>query len=169
MMTRHLKLALMGLSYFVFGLVLVFPAAAHQSTPHQHHRLVPIPEYAPFHGVASGQSALEAMSQFIASVETKTKASFMLEFSSDQRFKWSNLPAGIVERTGISVGELSDDQRMLLFQALSSSLSERGYQIIADVMAAETFLSGDKRAKRLKWSPENYWFSLYGTPSPDSI
>ena len=70
-----------------------------------------------------------------------------------------------MERSGISVGELSDTQRTLLFDFLSSSLSKEGYQHVMNIMAAEAFLSQDKRAKRLQWAPENYWISFYGEPS----
>ncbi|MDP5208540.1 DUF3500 domain-containing protein [Microbulbifer sp. 2205BS26-8] len=75
------------------------------------------------------------------------------------------MPAGIVDRTGIAVAELSDEQRGLLFDFLASSLSEEGYGRVMDIMAAEAFLSSDRRARRLQWDPQNYWISFYGTPS----
>jgi hypothetical protein len=89
----------------------------------------------------------------------------MFDLHGPTRAMWSNLPAGLVPRTGISLGELTEEQRALLFTFLASSLGEEGYQTVAEALAAETFLSTDKRAKRLQWAPENYWFSFFGTPS----
>ena len=43
----------------------------------------------------------------------------MFPLDSKKRFEWSNLPAGIVDRAGISIGELSDLQRKLLFDFFS--------------------------------------------------
>ena len=90
----------------------------------------------------------------------------MFDLNAKEREGWSNLPARFVTRAGISVGDLSDDQRKLLFDFLASSLGEEGYQSVKEVMAAEAFLSGDWLLSRLmKWAPENYWISFYGTPS----
>lgn len=63
---------------------------------------------------------------------------------------------------------MSDVQRALLFEFLASSLGEEGYESVAEVIAAEAFLSTDDRAAGLKWAPENYWLSFFGTPSADT-
>lgn len=144
------------------------PAVAHQAPVHEHTQLVPIPDYDLPYGPAGGAAALQAANAFLATFDETTKAQFMFELDAQERSEWSNLPAGIVNRIGISVGELSDDQRKQLFEFLASSLSEDGYRRVMDVMAAEAFLSTDSRAKRLKWNPENYWLSFYGTPSADA-
>ena len=73
----------------------------------------------------------------------------MLGLNAKEREGWSNLPARFVTRAGISVGDLSDDQRKLLFDFLASSLAEEGYQSVKEVMAAEAFLSGDWLLSRL--------------------
>lgn len=141
---------------------------AHDAPVDEHTQIAPIPDYAQPYGPASGAAALEAAEAFLSSFGDTTKAQFMFDLNDPNRAKWSNLPAGIVDRTGISVGELSDEQRGLLFEFLASSLGEEGYQSVAEVMAAETFLRADKNAERLKWAPENYWLSFFGTPSANA-
>ncbi|MBO9403399.1 DUF3500 domain-containing protein [Shimia sp. R9_3] len=150
------------------ALFLATAAFAHEAPIHEHTQIVPIPAYAQPYGPASGAAALQAAEAFLASTDEGTKAQFMFDLDSPNRAKWSNLPAGIVDRTGISVGDLSDEQRGLLFDFLAASLGEEGYQSVAEVMAAEAFLSTDKRAERLQWAPENYWLSFFGTPSADA-
>lgn len=129
---------------------------------------MPIPAYSQPYGEASGAASLEAAEALLATFDEETRTQFMFEFGGETRAAWSNLPAGIVDRTGISIGEMSDEQRELLFVFLASSLGEEGYESVAEVIAAETFLSTDRRAERLQWAPENYWLSFFGTPSADT-
>lgn len=149
-------------------LALAAPLAAHETASHEHAEIVPIPAYSQPYGTASAAASLEAAKALLATFEADVLEQFMFDADSDIRATWSNLPAGIVDRSGISIGELSDAQRGLLFEFLASSLGEEGYESVAEVLAAETFLSTDRRAKRLQWAPENYWLSFYGTPSADT-
>ncbi|NRB05307.1 MAG: DUF3500 domain-containing protein [Rhodobacteraceae bacterium] len=141
---------------------------AHESPTHEHAEIVPIPAYSQPYGQASAAAALEAVQALLATFDEAGRAEFMFDLNGPTRAAWSNLPAGIVDRTGISIGDMSDDQRALLFAFLASSLGEEGYESVAEVIAAETFLSTDGRAARLKWAPENYWLSIFGTPSADT-
>lgn len=150
------------------ALLLATAAAAHQPPATPYAEIVPIPAYAQPYGAASGAAALQAAEALLATFDDAAKAQFMFPLDGPTRPNWSNLPAGLVTRTGISVGELSEEQRGLLFGFLASSLGEAGYRRVAEVMAAETFLSTDARAERLKWTPENYWLSFFGTPSADA-
>lgn len=150
------------------SLLLAHAATAHEAPTHEHAQLIPIPAYAQPYGPASGAAALQAAEAFLASLDATAKAQAMFAPDAPERAGWSNLPAGIVDRTGLSVGEMSDDQRRLLFDFLASSLGAEGYQSVMEVMAAEAFLSTDKRAKRLKWDPGNYWVSFYGAPSANA-
>lgn len=151
----------------MFALLFATAASAHETATHKHAELVPIPAYSQPFGEASGVASLKAAEALLATFDDATKAQFMFDLHAANRAAWSNLPAGIVDRTGISIAELSDEQRGLLFEFLASSLGQEGYESVAEVIAAEAFLSTDKRAARLKWNPENYWLSFYGTPSSD--
>ncbi|MGB0902457.1 DUF3500 domain-containing protein [Halocynthiibacter sp.] len=152
----------------VFAFLLATAASGHQSPTHEHAELAPIPAYSQPFGVASGHASLKAARALLATFDEVTKAQFMFDLNAANRAAWSNLPAGIVDRTGISIGELSETQRGLLFEFLASSLGEEGYETVAEVIAAEAFLSTDRRAERLKWNPENYWLSFFGTPSAEA-
>lgn len=148
-------------------LMLATGALAHQAPSHGHSEIVPIPAYDLPYGEASGAAALAAIETLLAGIDEDTRAQFMFDIDGPTRAGWSNLPAGIVNRTGISLNELSEEQRSLVFVFLSSSLGEEGYETVAEALAAEAFLSTDGRAERLQWAPENYWLSIFGTPSSD--
>ena len=153
----------------VLVLALALPCSAHEAPAHEHAELVPIPEYDPPFGEAGAAASLQAAEAFVASLDRATRAEIMFDLDAEERAGWSNLPARSVDRAGISVGELSDGQRKLLFDFLASSLSEEGYRRIMEVMAAEAFLSESRLSSMLwKIAPEYYWISFYGTPSATS-
>lgn len=155
-----------------FALVLAFSLApaclAHEAPRHEHVELLPIQEYRLPFGEASARASLQAAEAFLASFDEETKAKLIYDLDAKERAGWSNLPARHVTRAGISLGELSDGQRKLLFDFLASSLSEEGYRRVSEAIAAEAFLSDAWLARLRSWSPENYWISFYGTPSAKS-
>ena len=150
----------------ILGLAL--PCPAHEAPSHEHAELVPIPEYEPPFGEAGAAASLKAAEAFLASFDEATRAQLMHDGDATERAGWSNLPARFVTRAGVSVGEMSDGQRKLLFDFLASSLSAEGYRKVSEVIAAEAFLSDAWLARLWSWSPENYWISFYGTPSATS-
>src|SRR5687768_8756378 len=64
---------------------------------------------------------------FVNSLTEKQKKTALIDFKDSARVKWSNLPVGLYPRTGIKMGRLSDEQRILLHRVLSASLSSQGY------------------------------------------
>ena len=150
-------------------LVLAVPCRAHEAPIHEHAELIPLPAYAPPFGEASAAASLRAAQAFLASLDQTSRAGLIFDLDAPERAGWSNLPASSVPRDGISVGELSDDQRDLLFEFLASSLGEQGYQKVAEIMAAEAYLNKARSssARRLI-APEYYWISFYGNPSATS-
>ena len=137
------KIPVKTISAAALALGLALPALAHEAPIHAHAELVPIPTYNLPFGAASAAASLQAAEAFLANFDEATKAQFMFDLNSMEREGWSNLPARFVTRAGISVGDLSDGQRKLLFDFLASSLGEEGYQSVKEVMAAEAFLSGN--------------------------
>ena len=150
-------------------ILLVSPLAAHDAPEQKSHSVVPIPDYWQPYGDASAKTALQAATEQLSQFSDAETARFVFDFDADIRQTWSNLPAAMVERAGISVGEMDADQRSSLFHFLASALSKDGYERVAGIMAAEAFLNHDARADRFQWSPENYWFAIYGEPSSHDL
>ena len=145
------------------------PCLAHEAPSHVHAELIPIPEYRPPFGGANAAASLRAAEAFLASLDEATRAGLVFELDAPERAGWSNLPASYVPRAGISVGELSDDQRKLLFDFLASSLGKAGYRKVMAIMAAEAYLNRARSSSaRRKIAPEFYWLSFYGNPSATS-
>lgn len=144
-------------------------ATAHEAQTHRHSEVVPIPPYSLPYGAAGGAAALTAAQSFLETFDSGEFSKLLFNWTSDKRANWSNLPGGMVTRPGLSIGEMSEEQRQRLFVFLSSSLGAEGYARLGDLLAAEAFLSQAPRASRYGWFPENYWISFYGTPSANGL
>ncbi len=162
---KFIQLIIYSLSTSLAMILVTTGVFAHQAEIDEHAPLVPIPPYSNNSDAANAANAFEAGTKLIESLSAAQQEQILLAVDADERQGWSNLPAKYVDRSGIKLGDLSDPQIALLFEFLSSSLGEEGYQTVAETLAAEAFLSEDPQASRHLWSPTNYWFAFYGKPS----
>lgn len=119
--------------------------------------------------VAAAEAFLEALTP-----DERALAEFS-SMSDSARTSWSNLPAMFVERRGVRIGDLSDEQRRRLHELLRASSSSQGYQKLAGIIRLDGVLNREAAAavesgtRSLpaelveSWSSENYWVSFYGT------
>ncbi len=125
----------------------------------------------------------KAAISFVNTLDNLHKHLAVLSFSDTSRRKWNNLPVGLRARVGLSVGNMTDEQRMLFHRLLSTSLSSQGYLKASSIMQLDNLLNfyydtiykrkeiNDttyKFVKDLLWSPKNYYLAFFGNPN-DSI
>jgi hypothetical protein len=129
------------------------------------------------------QEIARSCDSFIHSLSALQRRSALLNFGDTARLKWNNLPVGLRARAGISVGNMSEQQRMLFHRILSNSLSSQGYLKATSIMHLDNLLnwyydsiyyrkqideSTYKMITGLKWSHRNYYLAFFGQPS-DSV
>jgi Protein of unknown function (DUF3500) len=122
----------------------------------------------------------QAAISFINSLDGLQKRSALLDFNDTARIKWNNLPVGLRARAGISIGNLNDDQRILLHRILSVSLSSQGYLKATSIMHLDNLImmyydslfyknaidsTEHNELMQLKWSHRNYYLAFFGLPS----
>ncbi len=103
-----------------------------------------------------------------------------LDFTDTSRLKWNNLPVGLRARVGTSIGNMRDEQRMLVHRILSASLSSQGYLKATGIMHLDELINRFYDSlyykkgiddttytfvKNLLWSPKNYFFAFFGAPT----
>lgn len=135
-----------------------------------------------------------AFAQPTASLET-TVATFLNTLNAEElqktnytfedtlRYKWTNLPVGMVARPGIAYGALSDQSRMAFHRVLSAMLSSQGYLKTTSIMQLddilntlyqEAFDQGKineqtlKMTQGLKWAHGNFYISIWGKPQSNA-
>lgn len=125
----------------------------------------------------------QAAIAFVNTLDNLHKHLAVLSFNDTGRQRWNNLPVGLRARSGMSVGNMTDDQRKLFHRLLSTSLSSQGYLKASSIMQLDNLLNifmdtiyyrkeiNDtmyKFMRDLLWSPKNYYLAFFGNPS-DSI
>jgi Protein of unknown function (DUF3500) len=87
-------------------------------------------------------------------------------FANEERFVWAYTP---ITHAGLALGDMTEPQRAAAMAILEASLSPRGVQETASVIALETALGEIERAAgRATWrrrDPQRYWFAVFGSPS----
>ena len=106
--------------------------------------------------------------QFLRSLSNEQKSKAQMPFDADSKHDWHYFPASMYPRAGISIGELNEEQKQILFQLLHASLSETGYAKTLQIMSLEDVLAemSDNTSMR---DPENYYAAFYGNPEKDSL
>lgn len=126
------------------------------------------------------QEIRQAASAFIGTLDKMHRSAALLSFTDSFRTTWNNLPVGLRSRSGISVGNMNDEQRLLFHRLLSVSLSSQGYLKATSIMQLDNLLdrfydtlyfrkalpdSIHGFVKTLLWSTRNYFLSFFGEPT----
>ncbi|MVM41069.1 DUF3500 domain-containing protein [Spirosoma sp. HMF3257] len=130
--------------------------------------------------VAQSTSILiESANRFLSTLSADELQKTNYAFTDSLRYKWTNLPVGLVPRPGIQYGSLSDKSRMAFHRVLSAMLSSQGYLKTTSIMQLDDILNtlyqqafdkGEidqkmlKMMQDLKWAHGNYYISVWGKP-----
>jgi hypothetical protein len=131
----------------------------------------------------SNSAIVKTATNFVNTLSDAEKKQAVLNFNDTLRVSWTNLPVGMVPRSGIQYGSLSDNSRIAFHEFLTTFLSSRGYLKLTSIMQLDDILNvlykdaydkGSidaamyKRLQDLKWAHENYFISIWGLPHADS-
>ena len=115
----------------------------------------------------SASTMASAAEAFLESLTPDQRAQATFTMESDEREKWHFIPTEMFPRNGLTLGEMSDEQRARAHDLLSAGLSQRGYLTTTAVMDLEAVLHEIEQGGRLERNPELYFFSIFGTPSKE--
>ena len=106
-----------------------------------------------------------AAENFWASLTPEQQAKASFPFDSEERFNWHFVPR---ERKGITWNDMTSAQQHLAHAFLSSGLSQRGYQQAVTIMSLDQILKEMEKGSGPRRDPNNYAFSVFGTPGEQS-
>jgi hypothetical protein len=105
----------------------------------------------------------DAANTLLKSLSPEQKAQAVFDFNADERLNWHFIPK---ERKGLPVKAMSPEQRPLAMALLSAGLSQQGFIKATSIMSLEEILKiQEKNTPPGRRDPENYLFSIFGTPS----
>jgi hypothetical protein len=115
--------------------------------------------------LASDQMPVRA---FLESLDQEQRSQAVYPLAEAHREQWHYLPATMWSRAGISLGELNQAQKGLLFQALEKSLSETGYDKARRIIDLEDVLAEASGNAEFRDS-KKYYAAFYGNPEVDAV
>lgn len=105
---------------------------------------------------------------FVASLTEGERKITVFPFTEMNRYSWGFVPTSMLERTGISMNDLTATQRKHLENLLQAYLSKDGYKRVNDIMSFEYILK-ELEPTNTHRIPGNYKVAVYGDPARDSI
>jgi hypothetical protein len=127
-----------------------------------HSALFALPIFAAFSASAEPVQSdmLSSVGKFLASLtaEQKSKASF--GFDDAERKNWHFIPR---VRQGLTMKEMTHEQRLLAHALFASGMSSRGYGKAVSIMSLEAILAEMEKGQSGKAvrDSENYFFSIF--------
>ena len=105
-----------------------------------------------------------AASKFLAALTPDQLAKASFDFKADERFNWHFVPK---ERKGLTLKEMTAEQRVLALALLHTGLSEAGYSKATNIMSLESILAEmEGPGRRFPRDPLLYHFLIFGQPDP---
>lgn len=101
---------------------------------------------------------------FLKSLTKIQLAKTQFDVNSKEWQQWSNVDNGIYKRKGISIKEMSQQQRKLAFQLMQAALSAKGLKLSKDIMKTDQTLQ-ELNNDSLRYDEELYFFTIMGKPS----
>jgi hypothetical protein len=113
------------------------------------------------HEAASEMS--KAANEFLNSLTPELKAKCTFKLNGEERKDWYFIPK---VRKGLTLKEMSPQQKTLALALLHSGLSEMGHSKATNIMSLDLILRDVEQGKGPVRDPELYYVSIFGTPEP---
>jgi hypothetical protein len=111
--------------------------------------------------VAAIRSAVAALKLLLSASQ---RATLEKPLTWESAIQWSNLPLGVVPRSGLRLGDLDENQSAAARRIFAAALSTCGLRLLDEVRLADDYLIPfDKRP--IGWDGRNYFVSILGEAS----
>lgn len=122
---------------------------------------------------------VKSNSTFLGSLTPEQLNEVQFTFSDSLRTSWTNLPVGLVPRSGVKFGDLSENSKIAFHHVLTTLLSSQGYLKVTGIMSLDDILNmiyktrfdkgeinkeGYQRMVDLDWERDNFFISYWGKP-----
>lgn len=113
---------------------------------------------------ATVRATATAAQAFLDTLSEEQKATVLKEYTdADKTTTWSNFPVTFVERAGLNLTDLTEEQRAAAMNVLKELLNDDAYETITNIMAGDEYLL--ENSNSTEDSLGQYYIAFYGTPS----
>jgi hypothetical protein len=114
------------------------------------------------HQVRAASLMTECANRFLAALDANQRGKATFPFDADERMNWHFIPR---DRKGLPLREMTSYQKHTASALLAAGLSQTGYIKAVTIMSLEDVLRIIEKDSGEVRNPENYYFSVFGTPS----
>ena len=108
-----------------------------------------------------------AAEQFLATLSEEQREALLHAYDDETRTtSWSNFPVTFVDRAGLNLAELTDQQQAAALEVLEALLSDEGYRTVTDIMGGDQYLH--ENSTSTEESLGQYYIAFFGDPSDTS-
>ncbi|NYJ32515.1 DUF3500 domain-containing protein [Nocardiopsis aegyptia] len=105
-----------------------------------------------------------AAEEFMAALSDEQREQLLHAYDDESKTtSWSNFPVTFVERAGLNLDDLDDEQRAAAMKVLEALLSEEGYETATGIMGGDEFLL--ENSSSTEDSLGQYYIAFFGDPS----
>jgi hypothetical protein len=112
----------------------------------------------------STEPIVTAANEFLDILTPEQKTATTFPINDSEWRKWSNVDNGIYKRQGVSLKEMTVEQRQAAFALMQASLSVKGLELSKDIMKTDQTLR-EYNDGNPAFDEELYFFTLMGEPS----
>lgn len=104
-----------------------------------------------------------AADAFLATLSDEQREALLYHYDDETKStSWSNFPVTFVERAGLNLADLSEEQQDAALAVLESLLSEQGYEQVTAIMDADQYLL--ENSSSTEESLGQYYIAFFGEP-----
>lgn len=109
-----------------------------------------------------------AAEAFLATLSDEQREAVLYDYDDETKTtSWSNFPITFVERAGLNLADLTDEQKSAALTVLQALLSDEAYQTVSDIMAGDAYLSEYSSSTDADVLGQ-YYIAFFGDPSDTS-
>lgn len=114
--------------------------------------------------ISDTSAAAEA---FLATLSDEQREAVLYDYDDETKTtSWSNFPVTFVERAGLNLNDLTDEQRAAALEVLEALLSDEAYAAVTGIMGGDEYLL--EYSSSTETSLGQYYIAFFGDPTRDS-
>lgn len=105
-----------------------------------------------------------AADAFLAALSAEHREQVLHAYDDETKTtSWSNFPVTFVERAGVNLADLNEEQQTAALEVLEALLSEEGYATVAGIIGGDQYLA--ENSGTTEDSLGQYYLAFFGDPS----
>ncbi len=114
--------------------------------------------------IAETTAAVEA---FLETLSDEQRETVLYDYDDETKTtSWSNFPVTFVQRAGLNLNDLTEEQQAAAMKVLEALLSDEGYATVTGIIGGDEFLA--ENSSSTEDSLGQYYIAFFGEASTDS-